>query len=287
MTKEKVGLITINYKNTLFTKNLIESLSKLKEFNSLRIIVIDNSSTTDSKEELEVLRKKYESNIDCFYLPDNLYYFKGAEYALRKVYPSVELMPEWIIICNNDIIIEQEDFIEKLIMLDYRKYGIIAPSIISMESGKDQNPFLVYPYDKKDIIKRKILLSNFYVYYLIINLLNLKKKIKTKLFVSDKYSLREGKELRIYAPHGSFIIFSRLYFEKGGYIDTNFDLYGEELTIAEIARRINVPVVYLPFLKVIHMEHKSLGNIISKKKFYMARKAFEYVCREYLNKGDL
>lgn len=285
LEREKVTLITVNYKNFYYTRNLIESLSILEQFNKMKVIIVDNASTSETKSELERIREKYSDIVKCFYLRENLYYWKGAEYALRKVYPVVEFMPEWIIICNNDIIIKQKDFIEKLIRLNYKDYGVIAPSIISLETNKDQNPFLLYPYNKMDVLKRKILLSNWYVYRLIVFMRETVKKYKpNKSKLVNSKTDNKNNFIKIYAPHGSFVIFSRNFFEKGGYLDTNFDLYGEELTIAEVALKIGVPIFYVPMLEVFHMEHKSLGKHMSKNNFYKAREAFEYVCKEYLNK---
>uniref|UniRef100_A0A7C3MIT7 Glycosyltransferase n=1 Tax=Dictyoglomus thermophilum TaxID=14 RepID=A0A7C3MIT7_DICTH len=283
--REKIAFFTVNYKNTLYTRNFVESLSRLKHFEKIKIIILDNASTSDTISELERIKKMYHNIVECFYLDENLYYWRGADYALRRVYPLTEYMPEWIIICNNDIIINQENFLEKLMSLNYKEYGILAPSIKSYETNKDQNPFLVFPLNIMDIIKRKILLSNWYVYRLIVVIRENIKNVKFKLLGFNKNIMYYGNDfMKIYAPHGSFVIFSRNFFEKGGYLDTNFDLYGEELTIAEVALRIGVSVVYVPILEVIHLEHRSLGKYMSKNNFYKAKKAFEYVCREYLNK---
>jgi len=280
MSKEKIVFITVNYKKTEDTISFIESLASLEGFTACRIVIVDNESTNESKLLLEELKNKYPNKITCFYNNKNLFYLKGVAFALNNLYSDKNKMPEWIIVCNNDIIIEQRDFVLRLLSLNYKDYGIIAPSIISSLTGKDQNPFLVHHFRKLDILKQNIFLANWYLASLIIILRRPIKIIRSYL---KPVSLSRETH-RIYAPYGAFVIFSRVFFEKGGFLDTNFELYGEEITIAEIAQNIGVPVIYYPYLKVIHKCHASTGINFSKNNFYYAKRAHKHFCAKYLDK---
>src|SRR5690606_22306175 len=69
----------------------------------------------------------------------------------------------------------------------------------------------------------------------------------------------------IYAPHGSFVLFSRGYFENGGILDYPLPLYGEEIFVAETCRAIGADVVYVPEIEVQHDEHVSTRLLNSKR----------------------
>ena len=53
-------------------------------------------------------------------------------------------------------------------------------------------------------------------------------------------------------------------------------MYGEELTVAEIAKKINLPVTYFPKLTVTHHEHSSTKMINQRILFYKAKQFHKY-----------
>jgi GT2 family glycosyltransferase len=85
----------------------------------------------------------------------------------------------------------------------------------------------------------------------------------------------------IYAAHGAFLIFSRAYFEGGGYIDDGFFLYAEEFAVAEICRRLGLSVVHDPELRVIHSAHQSSGRMCTRTSFEQGKQGLDYALRTY------
>jgi GT2 family glycosyltransferase len=69
----------------------------------------------------------------------------------------------------------------------------------------------------------------------------------------------------IYAPHGSFLIFSSEYFRAGGSLDFPCFLFGEEVYLAESLKQLGLDAVYEPSLEVVHQEHKSTKLMKSRK----------------------
>src|SRR2546427_119628 len=100
---------------------------------------------------------------------------------------------------------------------------------------------------------------------------------------SKPASMQNGRREFIYAPHGALFIFSRRYFEAGGYLDGNLFLYGEEISVAEICRSLGLPVIYEPSLRVLHNEHQSTGRVISRFSFECQKNALRYVSSRYRN----
>ncbi len=275
---KKIAFITVNYKDTYYTRQFVDSLIKLDGFSECQVVVVDNKSSDKTQTELEKLKNKYPDNVSIFYASDNLYYWGGAAFAINKLYSNKSNMPDWLIVCNNDILVEQQDFLIRLCSLDYREYGVIAPAIISLASGKDQNPFRINTLSRKEQLRWKLFFTHYYVAKLML--------LCRDLFISLKLKSRHKKnsfsEQKIYAPHGSFVIFSKFFFEKGGYLDSNFELYGEENTTAEIAKKIGLSVYYYPSLNVLHHEHTSIGKEFTKQRYYKERKSYKYFCKNYL-----
>jgi GT2 family glycosyltransferase len=85
----------------------------------------------------------------------------------------------------------------------------------------------------------------------------------------------------VYAPHGAFLIFSRSYFEAGGYIDDGFFLYAEEFSVAEICRQLQLRVVHDPGLRVWHNAHGVTGRMCNRTTFEYGRQGFSYALRKY------
>jgi hypothetical protein len=73
-----------------------------------------------------------------------------------------------------------------------------------------------------------------------------------------------GPEL-IYAPQGSMMIFHRDFFARGGRLNYQVFLFGEEIFIAEQARALNLAVWYRPELVARHWEHIETGLFPSRR----------------------
>jgi len=188
----------------------------------------------------------------------------------------VNNFPEWIIVCNNDILFNKSDLLSKILSFNTKNYPILAPTILSSKTNKDLNPFMAKPID----FLAKVYYSIFYLNS-ILGLIIYKSRQLLKMILSI-FKWTKAKGRFIYAPHGSFIIFSKYFFRSGGYLDQNLTMYGEEFTTAEIARNLKIPIYYEPDIEVVHVEHSS-NKINWFKSFHLTKKAYYYYLREYLN----
>ena len=66
--------------------------------------------------------------------------------------------------------------------------------------------------------------------------------------------------------------------------ELTIEAFGEELTTAEIAKKIGCKIFYKPDLVVKHNEHSSVKNINKKDLFYLARESHRYFLNKYLKK---
>ena len=228
----QILIITVNYKDTTVTEKFIRSLQNLNFSNDVDLVIVDSESTLQTKEQLEFLVKNTPFKTQLIFSEKNTYYWGGVALALKTLQLNYNEHPHWIIACNNDIIFPQKDLIKKLSKLDPDKYPVIGPSIYSSATGKNLNPFMDHPIRRLE----KIYLSCFYLNHITARLMQISLKWSKKLVATLKRPL-PSKIKKIYAPHGSFMIFSNQYFNRGGWIDSNYEMYGEEVTTAEIAKK--------------------------------------------------
>jgi len=85
----------------------------------------------------------------------------------------------------------------------------------------------------------------------------------------------------IYAPQGSCIVFSKLFFSLGGKLNYPKFLFGEEIFVAETARNFGLRVVYSPRLKVWHDDHSSTGLVRSRKIAAYVRESARFITDTY------
>lgn len=282
--KPKATIVTVNYKSAFSMLGFLGSLSHTKAFSEITIVIADNSS---GEEDLSSLRQAISqlSNVELLASAVNRGYFGGARFALEHYLAQGRELPDWVIVCNHDVLIEDPDFFSKLFLQDPMATGVIAPRIQILPKGLDQNPFMRYRPGKVRWNVLRLAYSS-YGLALIWDWISRKKKA---LRSSDWMPRSAGKPSEkvqsepIYAAHGSFFIFSRRYFEKGGYLDGNLFLYGEEISVAEICRSLDLPIVYEPSLRVLHDEHRSTGRTISRFSYECQKKALRYITTYYLH----
>ena len=93
------------------TKRCADSLLKLSGIDNCKVIILDNGSPNDSFAELEAAYKD-DRHVDLYQCKENLGFTKGNNYlyACAKKY-----QPRCAVVLNNDIVIEQKDFISTLL----------------------------------------------------------------------------------------------------------------------------------------------------------------------------
>jgi GT2 family glycosyltransferase len=273
-----IKIITVNFGDITPTKVLIDSISCCEEIKSVSISIADNCSTTTSLEKLNRLSDKSIFNIEIFPNKKNLYYWPAVKRIISSLNPRKEIFPDWILICNNDISIKDKLFFRKLKKLKKNKYPIIGPEIID-SNGLRLNPFMYKPLSMMGHLYWKMY---FFSYSTSIFILKFRKLLKLFLPKSDLEKNNISQE--VYSVHGAAILFSSQFFESGGWLDGNFDLYGEEISVAEIAKKLSIPIKYVPSLVINHNEHTNTKKINKRKLFEMARHSYVYLNLTYFKK---
>jgi len=261
----KILLLCVDYKTVTTTKKFLNSI---RDTNYNYDVSLTCNSGIDGFED-------YVDNnqVHIFDSLDNLGYMEGASQGFKN-YLSSNAMPDWIILTNTDIEFDVNDTYNFLSKLEGKE--ILAPAITTLD-GVSQNPFLVTRPKKRKIKFLKFVYS-YKVLFIIYNLLSV---IKSKLSKKLNYDKEQSLPLNIFAPHGAFVIFPKMYFEKGGDLTHPTFLYGEELIIAERAKSLNVPIVYCPEIKITHHEHvatASKGGVLKAK---CLSNSLKYILKQY------
>ena len=271
-----ISVVILHYIVSDETIKCIDSIKKCQTQNfNLNIVVVDNKSPNDSG---KFLKEKYVNDemIDVILLDENLGFAKGNNAGYR--FALERYNPDFIILSNNDIVIEQKSFfINMLNVYDETKFDVCAPDIYAPYKNVHQNPFRTKGYTKKELIEKKHkyhhqlqkfkILKFFHLY----NFLHACKQLFRKKIGSFTY---ESTRMFDIVPNGAFLILSKGYIKNfsKGLFDGTF-MYLEEGILHYLCNRKELTIVYEPLLKIIHNEGASTR---SKSNSRVNKAIFEY-----------
>lgn len=275
-------LLCINYHSEEAVSQLVRSVQEQRLEHPGLVYIIDNSPDSPNHAVLSNL-----NNLEgvCVIDPgENLGYFGGAAYGLEQFLKKHKL-PEWIIVSNPDIELDNPQFFQSLFRMHrHTKCAVVAPQIASNLTGADQNPFMVQRPSKTMMAFRERIARSYFVFNAYELLSHLRRGLRGLLSRSKTIrSSLDPSPRPIYAPHGSFFIFKRDYFDAGGHLNYEPFLYYEENFVAEMARRLGLSVLYDPRLRVVHYEHVSTGFFKSRRLVKIIHQARTYFLHEYYN----
>lgn len=270
----KVVFVILHYLTIKDTYECVESIKNNIDYENYEIVIVDNASNNNSYEDLLKLYSK-EEYIHLISNKENLGFAKGNNigYGLAKD----KLKAEFIIIINNDTILDDVDFIKNIIKY-YRKnkVHVLGPKIISLKDNINQNPLENIIDSKMKLIRNIVKYSMLYM----CNITNIEKFIK-KIRYKNKVNVIENKKVESYnnkilldVPlHGSCLIFSPLYIESMDYaFYPNTFLFVEEDILYYLCKKNKFITCYFPNATIKHKEDSSTNfwlNTDEKKRRFI------------------
>ena len=248
----------------------------------LDVFFIDNSSKVDN--DFVKLIKSYRSKFGLHYIKsENLGYFPSINFVINE-HAIILSNYEYTIISNVDLSVSESFFITLGRLSVSNTIGVYAPSIRSNAIGVDRNPKI---YKRPTHLKLKInqQLFRYSFTYLILRLANIiRLKLMNVLRTSSPKNAEvniQSEGVQIYAPHGSFVIFTHKFIKKNNKFNYPVFLFGEEIYVAEKSREYNLDVIYLPDLVVFDDEHVSTS--LMRPEIYRSYnyKALSYILRHF------
>ena len=261
MHKQEYDLVfvVLTYRNTKDLSDFIRYTQKVMKSN-YKIIVVNSYFDDTTYNEFEKIAKN--NGCDFINVENKGYGYgnnQGIEFAKEKY------KFRYLIISNPDIEIQQFE----LEGLEEQEEYILAPTIKTL-TGKDQNP---YYYSKIELIEW----LKYYSYkkngraIAYIGIIINKIYRELRLFIDR---VLKTKKRRIYASHGSFVIFGKNALCKLGRVyDERMFLFSEENHLARLAFEKNVKTFMIPSIKVLHKEDGSV-SLESENLFKYERESF-------------
>ena len=268
--KQKCAFVILNYKTPKSVIQLLRDIEKQPWSKDVKIYIVDNASNDGSVEIIE--NTKTVLDVDLITSDRNLGYAKGNNLGIRKAFSEGY---DTVLLSNSDISIPyQKTFLQTIFNL-YEKdknIAIIAPQIVN-NNGIPQNPFRKMRFSRYEVLKMKLFfLTGFYRLYYILRMnifygpITMVAKLKAKRQIENRSESSISNSGFIYAPHGSFMVFTPCYFAAFDGLDEGTFLYCEEFILAENLYRQNLKCWYENTIRVYHGESESLNSISKNHK---------------------
>ena len=263
-------IIMICYHNENEVISFIHQELGSQTLQDYRCVVVDNSSR--QSETLEIIQHDARNMI--IYPGNNTGYFGGAALGWEKykeTYPEEEI--PFVIVCNTDLHFSDKRFLESLFdQYSGGGFDVFGPDIVSELTGIHQNPYLLNRISKRKLYFFMNITRNSFLYNAFLLLYYPFKRSGSKRTPSKGHS---------YSLHGSFMVFSRNYFQKGGHFNYGSFLFGEEIFIGELTQQLKMKVLFDPVYQVIHKEHATTGIFKSRSHVKYLHESYKYIIDKY------
>lgn len=279
--QKHIVYVVLHYQNQSITEKCIDQLLGISK--ESQIVVVDNFSPNGSGKKIA---EKYShlKKVHVLQTKKNTGFARGNNVGYR--YAKEKLKADIIVVMNSDIMIEQKEFetILKKFCRD-KKYYVIGPDIINADE-RHQNPlrktrvssykalrsFVFYSIGVF-CIKTGFLRKTYYKLY--------KSRIThgTQVVKNELSNTNFGEKSCVL--HGSCIIFLKDYLRQHDQAFWPFTfLYVEEDILNEIVMSDKKEEIYIPDLKVRHLESQSTIGMFDdnneKTVFHLKHQAWSY-----------
>lgn len=258
---KQVAFVVLHYNVIEVTRQCVDSIQKLPSSISKKIVIVDNGSVNGSGMQLE---KDYENDPDICVLiqTENLGFASGNNIGYS--YARTKWKADWIIVINNDIIFEQNEFMLELeknaSAWEKESIGVVGPDIVTL-SGMHQNPFREKAYELSDVNRTIRNKRIFLIYFYIKKILHLENRIQFLEKMFERTSNARRREINSeecqsgVVLQGACLIFSPVFVKKEehAFCPDTF-LYGEEDLLYFLCETRGYKMLYTPHMKVRHLE---------------------------------
>jgi GT2 family glycosyltransferase len=226
------------------------------------VVVVDNTPRENSEDFFARLRA-VDREIVGIKAPGNLGYFGGAHHGWEEWLRRGGRVPDWVMVSNVDVGFANQEFFTRLLSNAYpADTGVVGPSLCSEGRHGDWNPKILLRPTRRQMHAYKLLYRSRWLYILYAQMFRAKHALTGHC---KRSAVLPAMLQEIYAPHGACILFSREYFVRGGNLSYPGFLFGEEVFVAEAARRLALKVLYDPGLQMTSQDHVSTGRFPSKR----------------------
>lgn len=162
------------------------------------------------------------------------------------------------------------DFFEHLLAIHVSDIGWLAPDIYTEKINRHENPYMLSRPKKRNFIIWNIIYSSTLIY-----------RFYHALYVLKSQKSKEYLSCKIYAGHGSFMLFTKAFVEL--YPELHFPafMYGEEIWLAELTRASKLGVLYDPSLRIENTGNISTGLINQAQKSKWSKESLNFIFNQF------
>ena len=258
--------VILHYLSQEMTEECISKIEEKIDKSDNRIVIVDNASSNGSGLRL---KEKYKDDSFCKVIlnGENLGFANGNNVGYQ--YAKEHYNPDFIVIMNNDVLIEDAEFIEKIQRIyNETRFDVLGPDILAIKTGVHQNPMKIKPYSKAEleeiVAERKKWLSNYKIHYILqYGKSKLRDSIKKVIHWKSKSpeqlnALYKNRQIEHPVLHGACLIFSERFIQNE---DVAFNpgtfLYMEEDILHYTCRKKKYNLLYDSSVSVHHLEDVS------------------------------
>ncbi len=294
--KYKMVFLILNYETYWETFKCVDSIYECvgkERIGNLghKIVIVDNGSTNDS---VNRMNQKYRDNEGIIVLSNekNLGFARGNNVGF--VYAKKLLSPDFIVMINSDIIMNDLNF-ERKVLKEFKThpFAVAGPNVL-LKNGQQLNPQIseLTSIDAVDIsikkteFKLKLCKLGIEPAYVLLqrifkNILERKTKRK-KILEGDK----------VIQIHGCFLIFSKHYINIFDGLNEKTFLYGEETLLRMRCERAGIKMRILYNISALHNEsrtEKYIGGKINERHKIRNRNVLQslQVIRDYMLSSEI
>lgn len=261
MSKSVFCFVILHYLDLKMTEECINSIIDIIDYDQYYIVIVDNASPNGSGEKLKEQYKR-NNRIVVLESENNVGFANGNN--LGYAYAQKKLKSDFIICINNDVLMKQRDFLQRIITIEEKeKCAILGPDIIS-KSSEHQSPRRIRRLSlsevKKNIFRKRIMLLYFYW----------KKHLFRLKFVDKLYAKSNQRYKRNICSNnraedvvllGACIIYCPQFVKNERYaFSPKTFMYGEEDLLAWYCHIKKYKTIFNPEIRIIH-----LGEIATQK----------------------
>lgn len=265
----EIVFVILHYKVESITSLCLETLLKQK-YEHYHIILVDNHSANGSYEK--IMSKYNHEKIYFTSLDYNLGFSKANDfgYQIAKHKYNADI----IVVMNNDVLIEDSQFCQKLSEVYLKNnFDIMGPDILN-KYGEHQNPLKGCLINEKQVKKfiTRSQIKLFILKYFRVRIKNL----------SNEPTMKKEENLNIQYDvplHGSCLIFGKNYIKNVEYpFYPETFLYAEEDILYYISQINHYKIIFFPSIKVLHYEDISTDSIYNdfrKKRIFELKNSID------------
>ena len=265
-----IVFVILHYNTLDETVNCVKSIKELNDNKNIKIIIVDNKSPNDTGKQLYDIYKE-DNIVDVLLNETNSGFSRGNNFGYEYMKEKYET--RFAIFCNNDIIFNDKNIIEKIKdTYSKEKFYVLGPDVYNPRCEIHQSPI---PMANSKlwrvtitIVLNTVALKSIKLYWFLISHLSGNKK-QNNSSKSNENKKQEPKLKRMnnVPMMGACLIFSKDFIdERSKVFEPETFMYYEEYLLHDWCIKNNKNTIFEPNIEVYHNDGMATNSIKDTEK---------------------